>query len=75
MDDPGLSRGPGAGERARRPDALLANRVHSFSCRDCSIKSLEVDPGHTLARLIRAPDWRSIDRGDANGGSKVQRLR
>jgi hypothetical protein len=30
MDDLGPSRTPGAGDEARRPDASLANRVHSF---------------------------------------------
>ena len=67
MDDLGLSTAPGAGERARRTDACQANRVHSFRCRNCSRNSLEVDPGHTLARLVRAQDSHSSDHGEGKG--------
>ena len=47
----------GAGEKGRRPDALLANRVHSFSCRDGSIKWLEIEPD-TLRGGLSAPQIR-----------------
>ena len=72
MDDPGLPAAPGAGEKARRPDAPLTNRVHSFSCRDCAIKSLEVDPGHTLARRTLAPDSHSRDPGEGEGDRRCR---
>ena len=49
------------------PTSDWANRVHSFRGRDCASKSLEVDPGHTLARLIRAQDSHSSDRGEGEG--------
>jgi hypothetical protein len=57
---------------APRAAACLANHVHSFRCRDCTSKLLEVDPGCTLARLIRAPDSRSIDCGDAIGDRRCR---
>ena len=62
----------GAGEKARRPDALLVNRGHSFNCRDCSIKCLDVDPGITLARLICAPDSHSSDHGEGKGDRRCR---
>ena len=54
------------------PTSNWANRVHSFRCRDCSSKSLEVDPGHTLARLIRAQDSHSSDRGEGEGDRRCR---
>jgi len=72
MDDPGPSPALGAGERARRPDALLANRVHSLSCCDWSIKSLEADRGRTLARRAGAPDSHSSDRGEREGDRRCR---
>ena len=64
MDDLGLPTAPGAGERARRTDAYRANRAQSFRCRNGFRNSLEVDPGHTLARLVRAQDSHASDRGE-----------
>ena len=63
---------PWPGERARRTDAYKANRVHFFRCRNCSRNSLEVDPGHTLARLVRAPDSHSSDRGEGKGDQRCR---
>jgi len=59
-------------KRPVAPTPFLVNRVHSFRCRDGSIKSLEVDPGHTLARLIRAPDAHSSERGAGKGDRRCR---
>jgi hypothetical protein len=59
-------------KRPAAPTPFVANRVHCSSCRDCSIKSLEVDPGHTLARLVRAPDSHSSDRGEGEGDRRCR---
>ena len=54
------------------PTSDWANRVPSFRGRDCSSKSLEVDPGRTLARLIRAQDSHSSDRGEGKGDRRCR---
>ena len=54
------------------PTSDWTNRVHSFRGRDCSSKSLEVDPGHALARLIRAQDSHSSDRGEGEGDRRCR---
>jgi hypothetical protein len=54
------------------PTSDWANRVHSFRGRDCSSKSLEVDPGHTLARHIRAQDSHSSHRGEGEGDRRCR---
>jgi len=72
MDDLGPFCAPGAGEKVGCPDVPSANRVYSFGCRDGSIKSLEGDPGRTLATRVGAPDSNSSERGEGEGDRKCQ---
>lgn len=59
-------RAPARGKGHVAPGPHLRSRTHSFDGRGFSGKSPEGDPGHPLARLVRAPHSPCSDRGEGN---------